>query len=251
MNLLQLLLNTLTTNQSVDTVSKKTGISSKMTSTLLMAAIPLLISYMTKNASSKKGAQSLANALTQHTSTSTAKQQIETADEDDGSKIIAHILGNDQTKVVNNLADETGLTASQVTKTLSTIAPYLLSSLSTATTTATKQQQQKQTATKTTKSSGVDLSDGIDLSDLMGLLGGATSTSSQSSGSGLTGMLLDSLLGTSTQTTKKTTKKTAQQSSGLDLNTLMGLLGGTSNTQQSQSAFDGSDLLNILTALSK
>ncbi|MBR0385859.1 MAG: DUF937 domain-containing protein [Erysipelotrichaceae bacterium] len=247
MNLLQLLLGTLVNNNSVDSVSKKTGVSSKLTSTLLMAAIPVLISYMTKNASSKKGAQSLLGALLQHTDTSTPQQQIEEADEDDGSKIIAHILGNDQTKVVNNLSRETGLTTSQVNKTLSTIAPYLLSSLSTATTTATKQ---KTTQTKK-QTSGVDLSDGIDLTDVMSLLTGTTTSSKQSSNSNLVGNILGSLLSTDTSaTTKKTTKKTQQQT-GLDLNTLMGLLGGTTNTQQKQSAFDGSDLLNILTALSK
>ncbi len=238
MNLLQLLLGTLTSNSSVNTVSKKTGVNSKLTSTLLMAAIPVLISYLTKNAQSKAGAQSLAGALAQHTSTATTENQIANADVTDGSKIIAHILGNDQSKVVSNLAQETGMTADQVNSTLSTIAPYLLSSLSNATNTAAKQ-----TAKKTTKSSGVDLSDGIDLSDVMGLLSGG---SSQQSG-GLGG-ILGSLLSTDTSS-KSTSKK--QQSSGLDLNSVLGLLGGTSNTQQTQSSVDGSDLLGILTSLMK
>ena len=242
MNLLQLLLGTLTTNQSVNSVSKKTGVSSKLTSTLLMAAIPILISYLTKNAQSKSGAQSLFTALTQHTNTNTADEQIATADEDDGAKIIGHILGDDQAKVVKNLAKETGLTTSQVNKTLSTIAPYLLSSLSNATTSATKQKATKKTTTKT---SGVDLSDGIDLSDVMGLLSGTTGTTS--SNSNLVGNILGSLLSTNTSTTTK--KTTKNQSTGIDLNTIMGLLGGTSNTQQTQSSFDGSDLLGILTSL--
>ena len=109
MNLLQLLLGTLTTNDSVSSVSKKTGVSSKTISKLLMVAVPLLISYMTKNASKKEGAQSLLGALTQHTSTETVSQQIAKADTDDGAKIIAHILGQDQNAIVNNLAKESNL----------------------------------------------------------------------------------------------------------------------------------------------
>ena len=133
MNLLQLLLGTLTSNDSVSSVSKKTGVNSKTTSKLLMMAIPLLISYMTKNASKKTGAQSLLSALGQNTSQAPVAQQVAQADTDDGAKIIAHILGQDQNTVLSNLANQTGLSAGQVNSVLSNIAPALLNSLGTAT----------------------------------------------------------------------------------------------------------------------
>ena len=155
MNLLQLLLSTLTSQSSVNTVSKKTGVNSKLTSKLLLVAIPLLIKYMTKNASKKTGAQSLLSALGQHTSTQTMTQQLQNADQNDGSRIINHILGKDKDTVVNSLASETGLSNNQVNSTLSTIAPALLSGLSAATTQAQNQ------------SSGVNLADGLDFGDLM------------------------------------------------------------------------------------
>lgn len=249
MNLLQLLLETLTSNSSVDSVSKKTGANSKKISALLMVAVPVLISYLTKNASSKSGAKSLAGALAQHTNTSAASKQIEEVDLDDGAKIIRHILGDDQTKVVKNLAKETGMSNDQVNTTLNTIAPYLLSSLSTAASTVSKQTAKKETVKKS--DNGVDLSDGIDLSDLVGLLGGGSSQSGKSSSPlGGLGNILGSLLSTNTAKPAKSTKK-QQSSSGLDLNSVLGPLGGISNTPQTESSVDGSDLLGILTSLIK
>lgn len=258
MNLLQLLLGTLTTNDSVSSVSKKTGVSSKTISKLLMVAVPLLISYMTKNASKKEGAQSLLGALTQHTSTETVSQQIAKADTDDGAKIIAHILGQDQNAIVNNLAKESNLTAKEVNSVLNSIAPALLNSLSTATTTAAK----PQTTAKKKKTSGVDLSDGIDLTDVFGLLSGAASTQS-SSPANLLGSLLGgttsskpqsndlatNLLGTLLTSAATSNKK---QSSQADLGNLLGsLLGGTSQKQTTTAQADGTELLGLLTGLLK
>ncbi|MBR4462746.1 MAG: DUF937 domain-containing protein [Erysipelotrichaceae bacterium] len=239
MNLLQLLLGTLTTNDSVNSVSKKTGVNSKTTSKLLMMAIPLLISYMTKNASKKTGAQSLLSALGQHTSTATVQEQVAKADEDDGAKIIAHILGQDQGTVLSNLANQTGLTSNQVNSVLSNIAPALLNSLGTATNTAAKK---KKPAATTTASSGINLADGIDLSDIMGLLGGTQSTANTATN------LLGSLLGVPTTTTTSNKKKKTDNS--LDLTSMLGtLLTGTTNTQTSTQASDGTELLSLLTSL--
>ena len=251
MNLLQLLLSTLTSQSSVNTVSKKTGANSKLTSKLLLVAIPLLIKYMTKNASKKTGAQSLLSALGQHTQTTSMTQQIQDADEADGAKIIDHILGKDKNKVVNSLASETGLTSNQVSSTLSNIAPALLSGLSAATTSANN------------KKPGVDLSDGLDFGDLMGLFGGSSNNAASS--------LLGTLMGGSQQQTQQSngvgnllgsllgTQQTQQTSSSNDAMSglLSALLGGgtqtttTSKKKKTNSQIDGTDLLNLLTALSK
>jgi len=251
MNLLQLLLSTLTSQSSVNTVSKKTGANSKLTSKLLLVAIPLLIKYMTQNASKKTGAQSLLSALGQHTQTTSMTQQIQDADEDDGAKIIEHILGKDKNKVVNSLASETGMTSNQVSSTLSNIAPALLSGLSAATTSANNTKP------------GVDLSDGLDFGDLMGLFGGSSNNAASS--------LLGTLMGGSQQTTQQSngvgnllgsllgTQQTQQTSSGNDAMSglLSALLGGgtqtttTSKKKKTNSQIDGTDLLNLLTALNK
>ena len=256
MNLLQLLLSTLTSQSSVKTVSKKTGVNSNLTSKLLLVAIPLLIKYMTKNASSKNGAQSLLSALGQHTQKTTMTEQLENADEKDGAKIIQHILGSDQTKVVNSLANETGLTSNQVNSTLSNIAPALLSGLSAATTQASN------------KKSGVDLSDGLDLGDLMALFGGSNNNAASSllgtllgggqqtqQSSGM-GDILGALLGSGTQQT--TSKKSTANNTDAMTSMLTALLGGgtqqtttSKKSTKSSSQIDGTDLLKLLTSLAQ
>ena len=230
MNLLQLLLGSLTTNDSVNSVSKKTGVNSGSVSKLLMMAVPLLITYLTKNASKKDGATSLLSALTQHTSTQTVSQQINNADSTDGAKIIAHILGSNQKSVISNLAKETGLSAKEVNAVLNAVAPAILNSLNTATTAAASQKPQQTSAAK------VDLSDGIDLSDIAGLLGGGSVSNVNSNpAAGLLGSLLG---GSSTSA--------SQQNTGLDL--LGTLLGGSKPTAQQS---NGTELLGLLTSLMK
>ena len=226
MNLLQLLLGSLTSNDSINSVSKKTGVSGNGISKLLMMAVPLLITYLTKNASKKDGATSLLNALTQHTSTETVSQQIKNGDSTDGAKIIGHILGKDQKTVVSSLAKESGLSAKEVNAVLNAVAPALLNSLSTATTaTAAKPQTNK-----------VDLSDGIDLSDIAALLGGGNVSNAQSSpAAGLLGSLLGG--------------NSSQSSANAGIELLGSLLGSANKPTANQS--NGTELLGLLTSLMK
>ena len=197
MNLLSVLLKTLMADGAISALAKKTGIGSAALKKLLPLAIPLLLKAMTNNVSSQSGVQSLLGALTQHTSTKSMPEQIAEADQEDGSKILGHILGGDAASELNGLAAQTGLSANEVGSALSGIAPALLSGLSAA-----------------TSSSGaagkVDLSDGLDLGDVMAMLGGGQSAAPA-------GGLLGSLLGGSQ----------SNASSGGLLGSLLG--GGQSN----------------------
>ena len=53
MNLLNLLLKSLLTDSSVSALAKKTGLNSGMLKKLIPLAVPLLIKFMTSNASSQ------------------------------------------------------------------------------------------------------------------------------------------------------------------------------------------------------
>lgn len=170
MNLLSILLKTLLSDGALSVLGKKTGLNAKQLKKLIPLAIPVLIKFLTKNASSQSGALSLLGALTQHTSQKTMVEQLDEADEEDGGKIIGHILGNESAGTIASLAGQSGLSETEVQKALGGMAPALLSSLSAATNTASAG-----------KAAGkVDLSDGLDLSEVMTLLGGK----SQSSGLG-------------------------------------------------------------------
>lgn len=132
MNLLSLLTGTMLSQSSVNSVSGKTGLSSKQIQKLVMLALPILIKYMTKNASSGDGALSLLGALSQHKSNDSMDLQLKDADEEDGAKIIHHILGKKEDAVTQDLSAQTGLNSSQIQQVLAILAPGLMSGVSNA-----------------------------------------------------------------------------------------------------------------------
>ena len=217
MNLLNLLLKSLLTDSSVSALAKKTGLNSGMLKKLIPLAVPLLIKFMTNNASSQAGAQSLLGALTQHTNKRTLAEQIDDADTEDGGKIIGHIFGNQSDAAISSLAQQSGMSNQDVSSALAGLAPALMSGLSAATTSASAAPK-------------VDLSDGLDLSDLMGMFGGAQAQTQSSSGG-----LLSGLLGGGA----------GSFGGGL----LGSLLGGSATQADNDSAVNGTQLLSLLSAL--
>lgn len=180
MNLLSLLLGSMTSQSSVQSLSQKTDVSDALIRKLLPLAIPLLIKALTKNASSQSGAASLLGALTQHKSTKPVANQIAAADTQDGEKILGHIFGSDYSSVIGQLAGQTGMNSSQVSSVLSAIAPVLLSGVS---------------AANTTQSAKPSAASGLDLGSLMGMFAGASAKPSQAATSNeLNGASLLSLL---------------------------------------------------------
>ena len=216
MNLLSLLLKTLLADKSVSALAKKTGLSSAVLKKLIPLAVPLLLKFLTSNASSQSGALSLLGALGQHKDTKALATQIEEADTEDGSKIIGHIFGNQSDAAISSLAQQSGMSSKDVSTALAGLAPALMSGLSAATASAASKPK-------------VDLSDGLDLSDLMGMFVGAQ-TQSQSSAGGL----LSGLLGGS-----------SSMGGGL----LGSLLGATASQADNDSAVNGTQLLSLLSAL--
>ena len=218
MNLLSLLLKSLLTDASVSALAKKTGLNAGSLKKLIPLAIPLLLKFLTKNASSESGALSLLGALSQHTNQKALSDQIDEADTEDGGKIIGHILGDQSEAVAVQLAQESGMSERDVNSALAGLAPALMSGLSAA----------NQTVSSSPK---VDLSDGLDLSDLMGMFAGAQQAQAQPSGGGL----LSGLLG-----------------GGSGLGGLFGSLLGSSAQQSSQeNEFNGTQLLSLLSAMKR
>ena len=251
---------------SVNSAAKKTGLSDVLVKKLIIAAIPLLIKYMTKNASNQGGALSLLGALTQHTSNRSMAQQIEESDEKDGAKIISHILGDDKDKVVKELAAETGATNEQVTRGLASIAPALLSGLSAATNAAKPQNN--------AQSGALDLSGLLNMfaggqqqaassNDLLSaLLGGNSAQTVQQAQPQSSGLL--NLFGLAPQQTQQVQQQTAADPLSSLFGSLLGAPAQTTQQAQAQpqnaipltgntntSALDGSALLNILSQFMK
>ena len=220
MNLLSLLLKSLLTDSSISALAKKTGLNASSLKKLIPLAIPLLLKFLTKNASNESGALSLLGALSQHTNQKALSDQIDEADTEDGGKIINHIFGSESEDVTNQLALESGMSQRDVNSALAGIAPALMSGLSAATNSVSSAPK-------------VDLSDGLDLSDLMGMFVGtqqAQQAQNQPSGGGL----LSGLLG----------------GNNAGFGSLFGSLFGSSAPQASQeNDFNGTQLLSLLSSM--
>ena len=243
MNLLNVLLKVLLADAAIKALSGKTGLSSSSLKKLLPLAIPLLLRYMTNNASSQSGALSLLGALTQHSNCRSAEEMLAEADEEDGGKIVQHILGDDTNRAVEMLAEETNLSSGEVNRGLNGLAPVLLTVLASAMLSANNQ------------SNSAQQGGALDLSNLLNVFGGSSVQQpvQQSSGGLLgsllggnsapaqNGSLLSALLGGSQP------QQPVQQTSatGSLLNALLG--GGTTVAQQpAQQASVGGSLLNAL-----
>ena len=163
MNLLSILLKLLLNKKTLTALAKKSGLTPAKLKKLLPLALPLLIKYLTSNASNQSGALSLLGALGQHSTAKALPEQIAEADPEDGKKILGHIFGQNADSEIQVLANQAGLSGKETSAALDSIAPVLLSILNTAASSAKKKK--------------VDLSDGLDLSDVMGLLGGSSSGS--------------------------------------------------------------------------
>ena len=227
MNLLEMLFSSMNNQNSVNSMSQKTGLSASQVSKLLILALPILLRALTKNAASRDGAKSLSDALGQHTSTDNMALQLQNADEEDGTKILGHILGGNLGNVVGALSQQTGVQQNQVQSLLGLIAPALLSGLSAATNHAQQQNS-------------------YDMSGLLSMFGGQPQQQQ--------GGLLSQLFGAPQQ---------QQQTGGL----LSQLLGGGQVQQQQQGGFlsqlfgakpqqqvqqiDGTALLQALLSLMK
>ena len=155
MNLLNLLLSSMTSQSSVNQVAGKTGLSKKQIQTLLTLAIPLLIKFMTTTASSGSGAQSLLGALAQHNNKKDMAEQLQEADTDDGEKIIGHIFGSQKAEVEQNLSAQSGLSAEQVNQILAIIAPAMMSGVSEAASDASLSQQNAKPTISLGNASGI------------------------------------------------------------------------------------------------
>ncbi len=244
MNLLNVLLKVMLADAALKALSGKTGLNTSSLKKLLPLAIPLLLRYMTSNASTQTGAQSLLGALTQHTTARSMDEMFAEADEEDGGKIVKHILGSDADRAVQTLAVESGMSAEDVNRALGGLAPALLSVLSSATNTASTQ-----SAAASSQNAALDLSDLLGMfggssaqqassSSLLGsLLGGSSAQQQSSSGLGL----LDALLGV----TPTAQPQPVQQQSGGLLSSLFGL-GSTQQQPAQQQSGSGLGLLDTL-----
>ena len=247
MNLLNMLMKSFTTSSSLGSISSNTGVSTSGVSKFITLALPVLLRYLTKNASSKSGAASLLNALSEHTEKSAMSSLIGKADVSDGKKILQHILGNDVNGVIETLAENSNLSSNGASSILENIAPALLSGVSAATNTSSASSAPSSASRRVTSKTPKKASDDMDLTSLLGIFGGDMSSSNNDIGDDLLGSLFGAA------PSKKTTARSTRKSSSSDfgLGEIFSLADDTADNEKVKTT-DGTELLgSLLSAMKK
>ena len=129
--LLDILTQTLganTTNQ----ISRQIGADPQATQSALAAAIPMLLTALTHNASTTEGADALHGALSRDHDGGILDQLgglIGQGNGGQGGAILGHLLGNKQEDAQHAIAKSSGLTPQQIGMLLTVLAPIVMGAL--------------------------------------------------------------------------------------------------------------------------
>lgn len=147
--------------QMVSGVVNQLGIKNEQAQMAISAAVPLLITALSKNANSGDS-QNIANALERDHDGSILNNLsgfLSSGNFSDGAGILSHVLGGKQSQVENAIGKSSGLNAAQISQILAMVAPIVMGYLG-----------------KEKKQNGLDASG---LSSLLGGLVGGTAQTNQ------------------------------------------------------------------------
>ena len=144
---------------TLEQLSGRLGASQQTTGNAIAAAVPLLLSALSRNSNSADGRDSLYNALSNDHDGGILDNLsgfLGGAQQSQGEGILGHVFGDSQNGAVNALSKATGMDASSMGRLLVTLAPIVMGFLG-----RTRQQQ------------------GMGPSGMAGLLGGETEYAQQ------------------------------------------------------------------------
>ena len=124
-------IGSLLSGSGLSALSRRTKVNREDVAKVLSAGIPALVGGMRRNAGAQAGAESLSRALSDHSAADTSNpgEFLKNADLEDGRKILAHVRGDDQNELVEEISGATGVTRAKTTTILALVAPLLLSLL--------------------------------------------------------------------------------------------------------------------------
>ncbi len=119
--------------QMISGLAGQTGQSADSTGSVLSMALPLLMGAMKRNASTPQGAQGLMSALSgKHDGgildnlSGLFGGGVDQSVMDDGSGILGHILGGNQSQVQNSLSQKSGMDIGSIGTILKVAAPLIM-----------------------------------------------------------------------------------------------------------------------------
>lgn len=120
------------TGSALEGLSKQLGADQSTTMSAITAALPMIVGAMAKNASSKDGAASLANALDKDHDggiLDNLSSFLGSSDNGPGAAILGHVFGNKRTGVEAGLSQISGLNSGQAGSLLENLAPIVMGQL--------------------------------------------------------------------------------------------------------------------------
>lgn len=126
-------------SDTLDQLSNQLGTTQQTTGNAIAAAVPLLLSALSRNASNDVGRESLYNALSNDHDGGILNDLtsfLGGANNGPGQGILAHVFGDSQNGVVNALSRATGMDSASMGRLLATLAPIVMGFLG-----RTRQQQ--------------------------------------------------------------------------------------------------------------
>ncbi|HEX2326204.1 MAG TPA: DUF937 domain-containing protein [Chloroflexota bacterium] len=114
---------------TVGQMAKQLGVQNDQVQKAVDVGIPLLLSALTRNASSPEGAQSLSNALARDHDGSVLQNKqavVQNYQQSDGSGILSHVLGDQEAPVETAISRASGVDAGALLQMLAPIAMGVL-----------------------------------------------------------------------------------------------------------------------------
>ena len=166
------LLGTLVSQDSLNQIGRAANVPTKDVQSVLLSALPSLLSGALNQATDSSTADGFAGALNQHAASNTSNlgSFLGSVDLDDGAKIIGHLLGGNSNAVAEQAAAKSGLRLGQTIKILSIVAPLVMSLLGKTAQSQQQAQPQAQTVIPLTGTQQQSAASGINVGSIIGSL---------------------------------------------------------------------------------
>ncbi|GGR29636.1 DUF937 domain-containing protein [Deinococcus ruber] len=117
-------------NSATQSVSAQVGTTPEQTEHAIEAAVPLILSGLTRNAQTPEGEAALGNALAQHDGSALDNLGMgQLPSTQDGQNILGHVFGNQTPAAANAVAQRSGIDPQMAMQILSIVAPLVLGML--------------------------------------------------------------------------------------------------------------------------
>ncbi|WP_425145332.1 DUF937 domain-containing protein [Deinococcus sp.] len=117
-------------NSATQSMATQVGATPEQTQHAMEAAVPLILSGLTRNAQTPEGEAALSSALAQHDGSALdglGQGQLPSAQ--DGQAILGHVFGNQTPAAANAVAQRSGIDPAMAMQILSMVAPLVLGML--------------------------------------------------------------------------------------------------------------------------